>query len=67
MGYNVIKYVSESEGNVPMQKLNNIDGGKPFDWGQTSQDYAKYRDIYPEVFYQRILNWSFGGANEYIS
>ena len=24
-----------------------IDGGKPFDWGLTSADYAKYRDIYP--------------------
>lgn len=38
-----------------MQKLNNIDGGKPFDWGKTSHDYAKYRDIYPELFYQKIL------------
>lgn len=26
-----------------------IDGGKPFDWGLTSADYAKYRDIYPDV------------------
>ena len=32
-----------------MQKINNIDDGKPFDWGKTSEDYAKYRDIYPEV------------------
>lgn len=39
-----------------MQKLNNIDGGKPFDWGKTSQDYAKYRDIYPEIFYQKIAD-----------
>ena len=23
----------------------NIDGGKAFDWGRTSEDYAKYRDI----------------------
>jgi len=37
-----------------MQRLDDIDGGKPFDWGRTSQDYAKYRDIYPAVFYQRI-------------
>ena len=22
----------------------NIDGGKSFDWGKTSSDYAKYRD-----------------------
>ena len=39
-----------------MQKLSNIDGGKPFDWGKTSQDYAKYRDIYPEIFYQKIAD-----------
>ena len=31
-----------------------IDGGKEFDWGKTSMDYAKYRDIYPEEFYRRI-------------
>ncbi|MBR1568808.1 MAG: class I SAM-dependent methyltransferase, partial [Lachnospiraceae bacterium] len=39
-----------------MQRLDDIDGGKPFDWGRTSQDYAKYRDIYPAVFYQRIAD-----------
>ena len=33
----------------------NIDNGKSFDWGRTSSDYAKYRDIYPEEFYQRII------------
>lgn len=31
-----------------------IDGGKPFDWGKTSEDYAKFRDIYPNEFYERI-------------
>lgn len=39
-----------------MQSLKDIDGGKPFDWGRTSQDYAKYRDIYPAVFYQKIVD-----------
>ncbi len=33
----------------------SIDGGKPFDWGKTSLDYAKFRDIYPPEFYERIL------------
>lgn len=33
----------------------NIDGGKPFDWGRTSLDYARYRDIYPQEFYDRIV------------
>lgn len=39
-----------------MQKINNIDGGNSFDFGKTSKDYAKYRDIYPDIFYQKILN-----------
>lgn len=34
----------------------NIDGGKPFDWGRTSADYAKFRDIYPAQFYQKIVD-----------
>lgn len=33
----------------------NIDDGKPFDWGKTSSDYAKFRDIYPAEFYQKII------------
>ncbi|MBR3182361.1 MAG: hypothetical protein IKF56_06980, partial [Eggerthellaceae bacterium] len=32
-----------------------IDGGRPFDWGRVSGDYAEYRDIYPEEFYRRII------------
>ena len=31
-----------------------IDGGKAFDWGRTSSDYAKFRDIYPPVFFGKI-------------
>ncbi|MBC5746165.1 methyltransferase domain-containing protein [Lachnospiraceae bacterium MD308] len=34
----------------------DIDSGKPFDWGKTSLDYAKFRDIYPQEFYQRIVD-----------
>ena len=33
----------------------NIDGGKAFDWGKTSADYARFRDIYPQEFYDRII------------
>lgn len=35
---------------------DNIDGGKAFDWGRTSQDYARFRDIYPREFYERIVS-----------
>ena len=34
---------------------SRIDGGKAFDWGRTSADYAKYRDIYPNEFYGKIV------------
>ena len=34
----------------------NIDHGKAFDWGLASADYARYRDIYPEDFYRKILS-----------
>lgn len=34
----------------------NIDAGKGFDWGLASADYAKYRDIYPGEFYERIVD-----------
>lgn len=37
-------------------KDKNIDNGNPFDFGNTSSDYAKYRDIYPPVFYEKIIN-----------
>lgn len=32
-----------------------IDGGKAFDWGRASSDYAKFRDIYPPVFYNKVV------------
>ncbi len=38
-----------------MPENAEIDGGRFFDWGRASQEYAKYRDIYPEEFYQRIV------------
>lgn len=33
-----------------------IDGGKAFDWGRTSEEYARFRDIYPEIFYKKIVD-----------
>lgn len=32
-----------------------IDGGKAFDWGKVSSDYARFRDIYPQEFYDKIV------------
>ena len=39
-----------------MQKLSHIDNGKEFDWGLASEDYAKYRDIYPAEFYEKLVD-----------
>ena len=35
---------------------NRIDSGKAFDWGKTSKEYARYRDIYPNEFYKKIVD-----------
>lgn len=38
----------------------NIDEGKFIDWGKSSENYAKYRDIYPEELYNRLSELGFG-------
>lgn len=38
---------------------SRIDAGAAFDFGRTSADYAVYRDIYPEVFYEKIAGRGF--------
>jgi len=43
---------------------NDIDGGKGFDFGRASEDYAKYRDIYPESFYEKLLFFGVGTAGQ---
>jgi hypothetical protein len=38
-------------------KHNNIDNGTEFDFGKTSLDYSKYRDIYPHSMYKNYMKW----------
>ena len=33
----------------------NIDSGRAFDWGRTSENYARFRDVYPQEFYDKIV------------
>lgn len=47
-------------------KLNFIDSGKEFDFGRTSQDYAKYRDIYPKSMYDKLISFGIGKENQKI-
>ncbi len=35
-------------------RIHDIDGGNAFDFGKTSADYGKYRDIYPPRFYEAL-------------
>lgn len=41
-------------------KLNYIDSGNDFDFGRTSQDYARYRDIYPASMYEKLNQFGVG-------
>lgn len=45
---------------------SEIDGGKAFDWGKTSGDYAKFRDIYPPEFYEMILKRGFCTEGQHV-
>lgn len=47
-------------------KIANIDLGNEFDWGKASKDYAKYRDIYPDEFYQKIIDLGYCKENQKI-
>ena len=38
----------------------NFDNGNPFDFGRTSADYAKYRDVYPPEFYDKLAELKIG-------
>ena len=37
-------------------KIEHIDNNENFDFGRTSADYAKYRDIYPPEFFSPIID-----------
>lgn len=41
-------------------KLNDIDRGKEFDFGRTSDNYAKFRDIYPQSMYDELVRLGVG-------
>ena len=42
--------------------MNNksVDNGQSFDFGKTSSEYAKYRDIYPKQMYDRLYELGVG-------
>lgn len=41
-------------------KLDFIDNGNEFDFGNTSEDYSLYRDIYPNSMYDKLIDFEIG-------
>lgn len=42
-----------------------IDNGNNFDWGKASENYAKYRDIYPKSMYEKLNELGVGVRNSH--
>lgn len=42
-----------------------VDDGQKFDFGNTSREYAKYRDIYPEELFERLHEIGIGTKNSH--
>lgn len=49
-----------------MLSFRNIDNGKSFDWGNASDYYAAFRDIYPSEYYERLQSFGIGKAGQSI-
>ena len=47
-------------------KLNYIDDGNEFDFGKVSDEYAKYRDIYPKSMYDKLISFGIGKQGQNI-
>lgn len=47
-------------------KLDFIDKGGEFDFGRVSDDYAKYRDIYPKSMYDKLISFGIGKSGQKI-
>ena len=49
-----------------MPTKENIDHGKPYDWGRTSKDYVKHRPGYPPEFFTILQSIGVGLAGQHI-
>lgn len=41
-------------------QMEHIDDGHSFDWAQSAEDYARFRDIYPDSFYKILTDANLG-------
>ena len=47
-------------------KLSYIDKNNDFDFGKTAENYARFRDIYPESMYEKLIEWGIGKEGQQI-
>ena len=47
-------------------RFDDIDGGREFDWGRTSDEYAQFRPGYPKTFYDLLSSLGIGRAGQRI-
>ena len=47
-------------------KHHGIDSGQEFDFGRTSENYARYRDIYPQTMYDKLTAAGIGKEGQSI-
>ena len=47
-------------------KNESIDSGREFDFGRTSDNYARYRDIYPQSMYDKLITHGIGKSDQRI-
>ena len=47
-------------------KIDCIDKGREFDFGRTSADYVKFRNIYPKSMYDKLISFGIGKEGQQI-
>ena len=47
-------------------KNQKIDSGQEFDFGKTSESYARFRDIYPKSMYEKLIAFGIGKKGQHI-
>lgn len=47
-------------------KISDVDNNNEFDFGKTSADYARFRDIYPKSMYDKLIAYGIGKKGQHI-
>ena len=60
-----LRYNTKKE-ELIMQNFQSIDNNASFDWGRTSENYARFRDIYPASFYEKLRRLGIGLPGQHV-